>query len=128
MNAWPSTLPQSPLREFDSTQTSGLAKEDELNNPYRIRTYPEYSANFQFQQATLAQKQALWYFYDVTLNQGAPFSAPWLTDSGYEFHFLRFAGPPSSVANDGLWDLAITVEIIAMVPMSDSNVSYWVFP
>ena len=125
MDAWPSTLPQAPFRNFGVDIDSGLLEPDEKNNPIRTRTYQEHEASFRFTQLTVAQLQALRTFYNVTLNQCAPFSAPWLSALGFDFHFLRFTDPPAFAKNGKNWDVDIKVEIIAGVPMADGFVSYW---
>jgi hypothetical protein len=125
MNTWPPTLPQNPYFEFGIEQVAGLLGPEEKNNPVRIRTYPESEAVFRFRQLTLAQIQTLRTFYDVTLNQCAPFSAPWLHDVGFDFHFIRLTDSPSVSRNGRLWDVEIKVEIIAGVPMSGGIVNYW---
>ena len=125
MNTWPLVLPQDPYFDYSADPVSGLLSADENNNPVRTRTYPESEAVFRFRQLTLAQVQTLRTFYDVTLNQCAPFTAPWLPEIGCDFHFLRLTAPPSVTRNGRLWDVEIKVEIIAGVPMSDGLVNYW---
>jgi hypothetical protein len=126
MNTWPSTLPQDPFFNFDGTPSNGLtSKPEESNNPIRTRTYPEHEAGFSFKQLTIAQIQTLRTFYDVTLNQTGPFSAPWLPDIGYDNHFLRLTSPPQITKNERNFDVQISVEIICGVPMVGGNVAYW---
>ena len=115
MIAWPSTLPQAPYFEGSIEPGAGLLKDTEQNSPIRTRTYPEHEATFAFKQLTMAQMQALRTFWDVTLNQCAPFSAPWLPALGFDFHFCRMTAPPQLVKNERNFDATIAVEIIAGV-------------
>ena len=126
MQSWPSTLPQIPYLDFDTEQVSGLAQADESNNPYRTRTYPESEGTFQFKQLTVTQWQTLRTFYDVALNQCAPFSAPWLPTCGYDHHFARFTEAPTAAKNEKSWDATIKIEIISGVPMDGTDIAYWV--
>ncbi|WP_320055751.1 hypothetical protein [Desulfuromonas thiophila] len=115
MEAWPGTLPQSPLAEFEAEPRCGLADEKEERNPQRLRTYPERDTRFQMMM-TAAQLAAFRAWWDTTLNQSAPFTAPWLAAMGYGFHFLRLREPPSwSHLGGGRWALTLPVEIIAGV-------------
>jgi len=117
MAAWPGTLKQSPERDFNAVHLCGLSSgEDELSQR-RTRTYPEYQAQFEFKQCTLAQLQTLRGFYDVTLNQTQPFSAPWLEDAGFIHHFCLFSGPPKAEMSGLNWDISIDVTIISGVPV-----------
>lgn len=94
--------------------------------PVRTRTYPEYSDSYMFRRLTVEQFQAFRAWWDVTLNQCAPFTAPWLALVGYSHHFCRFdAEQPWEATMHGTWfDLTIRVEVIATVPMVDGSVAY----
>jgi hypothetical protein len=127
MNVWPLTLPQAPFRDFDASPATGLTSHpDESNNPIRTRTYPEHEVEFAFKQLTLAQLQAFRTFYDDTLNQTGPFSAPWLPDAGYVNHFLRIVPPPKITKNGRNFDVQIVVEVVCSVPMTGGNIAYWI--
>jgi hypothetical protein len=125
MNFWPLTLPQYPYFDFNASVMEGLLSPDESNNPIRTRTYPEHEATYKFRQLSLSQLNIFKEFYNTTLNQCAPFSAPWLSLCGYNFHFLRFTESPAFALNGRLWDIEIKVEIIAHVPINDGFVDYW---
>lgn len=128
MHAWPATLPQSPYYQFDGAQSAGLLDSENRLYPVRTRTYPEHTETFTFRRMPVAQFQLFRTWWDTTLNQCAPFSAPWLAAAGYSHHFCRFAAEsPWEAAMNGIkLDLTITVEIIAGVPMDGGNVAYWV--
>ena len=124
MQTWPSTLPQSPFTDENSEPSSGLLSPEEKNNPIRIRTYPEKGVTFRFEGLTAEELQLLITFYNVTLNQSAPFSAPWLASIGFPNFFLRFSAPPKFVEADGVFDVDVTFEAVAGVPVS-GGVAYW---
>lgn len=127
MQAWPADLPQQPRAEADVQQSTGLLDPDARIYPVRTRTYPEHSATFVFPQITAAQFQAFRSWWDGTLNQCAPFSAPWLVLLGLDHHFCRFDpdGPWSVALSGALLDLTINVEIIADVPTADGSPAYY---
>jgi hypothetical protein len=115
MEAWPSSLPQSVLVDYEIEPRCGLTDEKETRNSERNRTYPERDATFQMVM-TAAQVQTFRSWWDGTLNQCAPFTAPWLEGLGYSFHFLRFREDPSwSNMGVGYWTVTLPVEIIAGV-------------
>ena len=124
MLAWPSTLPQEPYYEGNVEPDSGLLKDTESNSPIRTRTYPEQKASFVFKQMTRTQMQALRIFWNTTLNQSAPFSAPWLSGFGFTFHFCRMVAPPQIIKNERNFDITIAVEIIAGVPLNGTAIVY----
>lgn len=122
MIAWPSTLPQVPADEFSFALVGGLSStEDELSQR-RTRTYPEVEEKFLFEQCTAQQLQALRTFYDATLNQRAPFSAPWLEAAGFAHHFCQFTGPPSAEMVGLYFNITINVLIISGVPVDGLGV------
>lgn len=124
MISWPTDLPQFPLIDFSDALNSGLNSPDEAINPLRTRTYPEREAEYTFMMTT-AQWQALRTFYAVTLNESAPFTAPWLVPLGYGFHYLRFTAPPKA-KGQGLWrEVTIGVEIVAGVPVVGGSPAVW---
>lgn len=129
MQVWLSTLPQSPYYRFKGAQASGLNDPESTLFPVRTRTYPEHTETFTFRQLTVAQFQAFRAWWDVTLNQCAPFTAPWLETIGYSHHFCRFdAESPWEAALNGFrFDLTITVEIIATMPLVAGN-NAWYMP
>ncbi|MBM9615304.1 hypothetical protein JWJ90_13550 [Desulfobulbus rhabdoformis] len=125
MEVWPSTLPQAPHIDYSGQQLNGLLDPEERVNPMRTRTYPEYTRQFTFKGLTTTQFQTFRAWWDETLNQCAPFTAPWLEAVGLAHHFLRFnEESPWTATMDGYGlDLTITVEVIATV--ADSAL-YWV--
>lgn len=127
MQAWLASLPQSPYHQFEGAQVAGLNDPESTLFPVRTRTYPEHTETFTFRRLTVAQFQAFRAWWDVTLNQCAPFSAPWLAAAGYSHHFCRFdAESPWEATVNGLRvDLTIRVEIIAGVPLDGGVIAYW---
>lgn len=118
MDAWPLTLPQAPDHEFQGEIAAGLsAAADELSQR-RTRTYPEIEATFVFRKCTAAQLQALRTFYDDTLNQTKPFTAPWLVDAGFAHHFCQFSDMPSAVRSGLKFDISVPLTIISSVPVN----------
>jgi hypothetical protein len=113
VEAWPGTLPQTIKADYNIEPRAGMADEDEERNPQRTRTYPEYDATFSvFMNNT--QKDEFRAWWDNTLNQSAPFTAPWLDLLGFEFYFLRFTDTPSWKGSGGAyWTVTLPVEIIA---------------
>ena len=125
MISWPSSLPQMPERNYTTGLLSGLSSFEETLYVSRTRTYPEESAKFSFRQCTILQVQTLRNFYDVTLNQKAPFAAPWLEPVGYLHHFCQFVSPPTVSAMGFKFDISIDVLIISGVPIdADGNITY----
>lgn len=121
MVSWPENLPQRVLADFEIAPRDGLNDDEEERNPERTRTYPERDATFKVLM-TLAQVQVFRTFWDTTLNQCAPFTAPWLESMGYEFHFLRFLEAPSwANTGGGRWTVTLPVEIIAGVETDESG-------
>jgi hypothetical protein len=129
MESWPSTLPQSPYHQHDGAQSSGMLNPDERLYPVRIRTYAEHAVTFQFRRLTVAQLQIFRTWWDVTLNQCASFTAPWLVSAGYEHHFCRFdaESPWEATMSGKRMDLNIKVEIIATMPEVD-GLNAWYLP
>ena len=126
MQVWPSSLSQSPMVDFEHETISGLLVPDETNNPVRNRTYPEKQHTITFEGMSAGDMVVFRNFYDVTCNQGSAFSAPWLSSIGLANKFLRFIDtPPKFTGNDGYFDLEITVEVIAGVPLVNGAVAYW---
>jgi len=122
MDAWPLSFKQSPEREYNLTPACGLSSgEDELSQR-RTRTYPEFKATFTFKQCTAAQLQTLKIFYNTTLNQTKPFTAPWLASAGFTHHFCVFASAPSAQLSGYGWDISISLILIATVPLDDEGV------
>jgi hypothetical protein len=121
MNAWPSTLPQAPYRNYSIEQVAGVSSVDDDLSQVRTRTYPEHEGKFQFRQCSVSQFQAMRTFYDTTLNQRLPFSAPWLPALGFDHHFCQFIEPPSATRNQRRFDISISVLIIAGVPVDESG-------
>lgn len=124
---WPASLPQTPGYRHEGQQAGGLLDVETLLSTQRTRTYPEEAATFTFRQITAAQFQAFRAWWDVTLNQVAPFSAPWLAKAGYDHHFCRFDAeqPWEAVMNGRRFDLTVRVEVVSGVPMDNGNVAYW---
>lgn len=129
MQAWLASLPQFPYYRFKGAQASGLNDPESTLFPVRTRTYPEHTETFTFRQLTVAQFQAFRAWWDVTLNQCTPFTAPWLETIGYSHHFCRFdAESPWEAALNGFrFDLTITVEVIATMPLIAGN-NAWYMP
>ena len=126
MEAWPTTLPQRPLKDFSASLRAGLNSDQEIINPVRMRTYPERDAEFEM-LLTVDQWQALRTFYDDTLNQCAAFTAPWLESMGYGFHFLRFTDSPKAQGLGKFWKVTIPVEIIAGIETDiEGNTAIWI--
>lgn len=119
MESWPTSLPQIPHGNDSHDQQSGLLVPEEELGQIRTRTYPEYMATFTFANITAAQFQLFRLWWDVNLNRCLPFIAPWLEAAGYSHHFCRFSAEEPWVLGSGkrLFDLTITVEIIAGVPV-----------
>lgn len=127
MEAWPSSLPQKVSAEFDISFANGLNSEDAEINPERTRTYPERETTLKVIM-TLEQLSTFRTFWDTTLNQGAPFTAPWLEAMGFAFHFLRFVDAPSwENSGGGYWTVSLPVEIIAGVE-TDSGGDPEIYP
>ena len=126
MEAWPSTLPQLPSLSFSGEQVTGLLDSEQVLYPKRIRTYPEYDKQFTFDKVDLSQWKAFRYWWDTSLNRCAPFSAPWLTVIGFTHHFCRFpAESPWELTTKGeYFTLAISVRVIATVPVEDGTIVY----
>ena len=129
MEAWPSSLPQAPYYQFNGTQTSGLQDPEEILYPVRTRTYPEHVQTFTFRRLTIDQFQAFRAWWDTTLNQCAPFSAPWLESAGLSHHFCRFdaESPWEATMTGTRLDLSIKVEIIATMPLKN-GAHAWYLP
>lgn len=129
MEAWPSTLPQAPHIDFSWQQSSGLLDAEEKLYPVRTRTYSEYAQQFSFKQLTVAQFKAFRAWWDVTLNQCAPFTAPWLAAAGCSHHFCRFDAeqPWEATLNGYGFDLVINVEVIATMP-TENGQNAWYMP
>lgn len=112
MESWPSDLPQNVLSDFSSEMSAGLAVDGETRNPQRTRTYPEFEATFTFFM-TLAQLTSFRTWWDTTLNQSVPFTAPWLDACGFDSHFLRFIDAPTwSTKHPGYFTVDLPVEIL----------------
>lgn len=128
MHAWPAALPQAPHHRFSGVHASGLLDAENRLYPVRTRTYPERRMSFVFRRLTVAQFQTFRGWWDETLNQCAPFTAPWLAAAGYSHHCCQLdAEQPWEVAMEGRHlHLTITALIIAGVPMDGGNVAYWV--
>lgn len=125
MIAWPESLPQCPAREFQLVPINGQADAEEQLSPYRVRTYPEHSATFSFKALSTEEMQALRTFYDLTLNQCAPFTAPWLPQCGLEHHFCQCSGPPTIERTGTHWSVSLPVVIYSGVPMDEAgNITY----
>lgn len=125
MIQWPATLPQAPFRQYSHALAAGLSSESDELSQRRTRTYPESEVEFQFKQLTTPQLQALRSFYDVDLNQTAPFSSPWLPSAGFTHHFCQFTAPPEAKRNGLRWDVSVSLLIIAGVPTdSEGNITY----
>ncbi len=127
MEAWPSSLPQAPYYQFSGAQTSGLQDPEVVLYPVRTRTYPEQAETFTFRRLTIAQFQAFRTWWDTTLNQCAPFSAPWLVSNGFSHHFCRFDAetPWEATLNGARMDLSIKVEIIAGMPVVNGAYAWY---
>lgn len=125
MEQWPTTIP-APMLDFDAEPSCGLADDAALLNPLRLRTYPEQEQKFKV-SVTTAQKHALLDFYHTTLNSGAaPFTTDWLPVIGYAHHFARFISVPKFTTQGHLWRAAMTLEVIATVPLAaDDTIAYW---
>jgi len=120
MNAWPSSVNQAPARNFTKAISCGLSSgEDELSQR-RTRTYPECEASFTFPQCTLAQFHAIRGFYNDTLNQVLPFTAPWLEAAGFYHHFCTFSSAPKASLSGFNLDVSINVIVFSGVPV-DGN-------
>ena len=126
MITWPNTLPQSPGVDFSISYSEGLLKESEQNSPVRTRTYPEKTSSFTFEGLTNTQADTLRNFWGTSLNQSAPFIAPWLSSLESNPVFSRFISPPSFTKNDLSWDVTVSLEIITSVPLANNAVNYWV--
>ena len=110
--AWPIILPQVPQYAYVTNLKTGLTSPDEIINPIRNRTYPEHDANFTFYM-TAAQFGYLLAFYEVTLNQCAIFTAPWLQTIGFESSLARIISAPKGTRlAEGKWMVTINIEII----------------
>lgn len=122
MEAWPSSLPQKIKADYSIEPRCGLVDEDEERNPQRLRTYPEYDATVSVLMTT-DQLKIFRAWWDETLNQCAPFTAPWLETLGFNFHFLRFTDSPPSWKLTGVrhWTITLPVEIIAGVETNDDG-------
>lgn len=128
MIEWPVTLPQMPFQSYNISPAAGLAKPEETSNPYRTRTYPEWTGPFKFWM-TPAQVPLIRDFYDTTLNQIAPFTAPWLDQIGFTHHFARMTSAPQLSCNGTGWEVTINIEIIASVPRDgDGIITYGTVP
>lgn len=129
MQTWPSTLPQSPYYQHNGAQSSGIQNPEERLYPERIRTYAEHAETFLFRRLTVSQFQIFRTWWDVTLNQCAPFTAPWLAAAGYSHHFCRFdvEQPWEAIMSGKRMDLNIKVEIIATMPVVD-GLNAWYLP
>lgn len=125
MIAWPANLPQCPHHQYELTPISGVSSADDQQSPFRARTYPEFVGVFNFQALTVDQQNALRVFYEMTLNQVAPFSAPWLPYAGLSHHFCRFAADRDAIQWQGRRgkraDATISVIVIAGVPVDPEN-------
>ena len=125
MDSWPTGMRQYPEKEFESTPYSGISSDEDELTQFRTRTYPEYNASFVFKQCSTEQFLALRVFYNTTLNQTKPFSAPWLPAAGFDHHFCSFSNPPRAARSGLKWDLTIEVIIHSGVPVDgDGNILY----
>lgn len=129
MEAWPGVLPQAPFYQYNGAQSSGLLDPEETLYPVRTRTYPEHTRQFIFRQLTVSQFQAFRAWWDATLNQCAPFTAPWLATIGLDHHFCRFdtEQPWEAAMNGKRIDLTINVEVIATMPV-EAGLNAWYPP
>lgn len=127
MEAWPSTLPQRVMVDYEIDFRTGLCDEGETRNPQRLRTHSEREATFQI-FVTAAELETFKTFWNTTLNQSAPFTAPWLESMGYEYHFLRFLEAPGWTHSGGnYWVVSLPVEIIANVETdSEGDPAIWI--
>lgn len=127
-STWPSALPQAPYYRYEGQQVNGLLDTETFLATQRTRTYPEESASFTFVQLTAAQFQTFRAWWDVTLNQCAPFTAPWLEAISTLPYFCRFdpESPWSATINGFGIDLTINIELVAGVPKTDEgDIDYW---
>lgn len=117
-STWPLTLPQAPYYRYDGQQINGLLDTETFLATQRTRTYPEESASFTFMQLTAAQFQTFRAWWDTTLNQCAPFTAPWLEAISTLPYFCRFdpESPWSATVNGFGIDLTINIELVVGVP------------
>lgn len=112
METWPADLPQKIQSSFELKLRSGLVEESEERNPLRNRTYPEYEATFSLTMSTV-QLTSFLLWWENTLNQTAPFLAPWLILIGFSSHFLKFTSTPSwKNVTPNYWEVSLPVEII----------------
>jgi hypothetical protein len=113
METWPSTLP-TPAYGGKIKHKCGLNSAEEDINPERLRTYPEREGVFTLDVITPTQWQTLRTFYSTTLNDGcAGFTASWLEEMGFEFHYLRFSEPPRIDSIDtGFYKASLMLEIV----------------
>ena len=121
MEAWPGSLPQKVKGNYSIEPRCGLMDEDEIRNPQRLRTYPEYDATFSMimDSDQLSTFRAWW---NDTLNQCAPFTAPWLDSLGFDFHFLRLTKTPSwKLTGVDHFTVTLPVEIIAGVEINSDG-------
>ena len=116
MEQWPDTgLPQSVRLDYEMQPRCGLLDPAEQRNSSRNRTYPEWSATFSMVVSS-EQLATFRTFYDITIKQSGPFTVPWLSALGFDFHFVQFTdnGPSwNSTAKAGYWYLTLPVDIIA---------------
>ena len=128
MISWPTTLPQCPHQEYELTPASGLSSPEDQQSPVRTRTYPEHDGVFHFRSLSVAQQQALRTFYDVTLNQTSPWSAPWLPFVGLTHHFCLFDADKAiqwQGRRGGKADATLAILIVAGVPVdAGGNITY----
>lgn len=123
MDSWPSELPQSIFPDYEMTPRCGLKDSTEYRSPVRNRTYPEWAATFTMVVSS-SQLAVFRSFYNYTICQSGPFSAPWLDTLGFDFHVVRFLddGPSwESSAAVGYWRLRLPLEIIAGVELDSGG-------
>jgi len=123
MIGWPTTLPRAPYSAYKITSVDALSSAEDELSPQRKRTYPDHTGEFTFKMSS-AQGQALRTFYNVDLNQGNSFTAPWLVPAGFPNHCMQFIGPPVLTFKTEYWEVAISVRIICLVPRTAGNISY----
>jgi len=122
MIVWPITLPPAPYASFEIKVVDALTTDEYGLVSERKRTYPDHEGKFAFRMCP-SHLPILKTFYDVTLNQVKPFSAPWLVTAGFPNHCAIMEKPELSFKSTW-WEVSIQIRIVALVPRLNGNINY----
>jgi len=123
MIVWPVSLPPMPYSSYRTEVVNAVDDGDNDLYQERKRTYPDHVGDFTFKMCP-SHMPILKTFYDTTLNQNNPFSAPWLITAGFPNHCMVMDRPPKMVFKITWWEVSISVRIIHLVPRDNGAITY----